>query len=272
MIHPTAIVHPKAQLDPTVEVGPYAIVDEHVQAGPGCRIGAHAWLTGWMEMGPENEIGYGVVIGANPQDSHFKEARSYVRIGRGNRFREYCTVHRGSQEDSATIIGDENFLMGHSHVAHNCRLSNQITIANGALLAGHVEVEDRVFISGNCVVHQFVRLGRLCLLTGGARASKDVPPYMMIWSTNDVSAINVVGLRRARVSTLARQQIRQAYRILFRSGLNTSQALAELKKLDPDAALEHLIHFIENSKRGICSGSSHGDKEKEEDSEEMQTA
>ena len=252
MIHPTAIVHPKAVLDPTVEVGPFAIIDEHVQVGPRTNIGAHAWLTGWLELGPENQVGYGAVLGADPQDTHFSGARSYLRIGKGNRFREYCTVHRGTKEESATVLGDENFLMAHSHLAHNCHLGSRIIIANGALLAGYVEVEDRAFISGNCVVHQFVRLGQLCLLSGGTRVSKDVPPFMTIYGTNEINSINLVGLRRAGLSAESRKGIRQAYRILFRSGLNTSQALAELKKLDHDPALECLVRFIENSKRGIC--------------------
>ena len=255
MIHPTAIVHPKAQLDSTVEAGPFSIIDEHVKVGSNTKIGAHAWLTGWTEIGTENQIGYGVVIGADPQDTHFKGHRSFVRIGKGNLFREYCTIHRGSQEDSATVIGNENFFMGHSHAAHNCVIANNVIIANGALLAGHVEVEDRVFISGNCVVHQFVRIGTLALLPGGARVNKDVPPYMMVYHTNDIGAINVVGLRRAQFSQKTRQKIREAYRILFRSGLNTSQAVTELKKIDHDPAIERLIHFIEKSKRGICTGS-----------------
>ncbi len=255
MIHPTAIVHPKAHLDPSVEVGPFAIIEEHVKVGAHTKIGAHAWLTGWTEMGAGNQIGYGVVLGAEPQDTHFKGHRSYLRIGTKNLFREYCTVHRGSQEDSATVIGNENFLMGHSHVAHNCVLGSKVILANGALLAGHVEVEDGVFVSGNCVVHQFVRIGTLALLPGGARVNKDVPPFMMVYHTNDIGAINVVGLRRAGFSKETRQNVRDAYRILFRSKLNTSQAVAELKKLDHDPAIERLIKFIEHSKRGICRAS-----------------
>lgn len=263
MIHPTAIVHPKAQLDSSVEVGPFAIIDEHVKIGAKSKVGAHAWLTGWCEIGPENQIGYGVIIGADPQDSHFKGHRSYVRIGAKNLFREYCTIHRGSQEDSATVIGNENFFMGQSHAAHNCIIANNVILANGALLAGHVEVEDRVFISGNCVVHQFVRIGTLALLPGGARVNKDVPPYMMVYHTNDIGAINVIGLRRAQFSKETRQRIRDAYRILFRSGLNTSQAVVELKKLDHDPAIQHLIQFIEKSKRGICTAATRESGEEE---------
>lgn len=255
MIHPTAIVHPKAQLDSSVEVGPFAIIDEHVQIGPGTKVGAHAWLTGWCEIGPDNDIGYGVILGADPQDRHFQGHRSYLRIGRGNLFREYSTVHRGSQEDSATVIGHENFLMGQSHLGHNCKIDNKVVIANGALLAGHVEVGERAFVSGNCVIHQFVRIGKLALLPGGARVSKDVPPFMMVYDTNDVSSINVIGLRRAGFSGETRRKIREAYRILFRSGLNTSQAVDQLKKLDPDPEIVHLIEFIEASKRGICRAS-----------------
>ena len=257
MIHPTAIVHPKARLDPTVEVGPFAIIDEHVTIAPGTKVAAHAWLTGWTEIGPENQIGYGTVIGSDPQDVSYKGARTYVRIGKGNVFREYCTVHRGSREDSATVIGDDNFLMAQAHVAHNCILANHIIVANAALLGGHVEVEDRAFLSGNCVVHQFVRIGEIALLAGGARVSKDVPPYMTVWHTNDIQAVNLIGLRRAGISGETRKKIRGAYRLLCRSGLNTSQAVAELKKLDHEPAIDHLIRFIEASKRGICHGAEH---------------
>jgi len=261
MIHPTAIVHSKAQLDSSVGVGPFALIDEHVKVGPRTKIAAHAWLTGWTEIGPENRIGHGVVIGAEPQDTHFKGHRSYVRVGKGNLFREYATVHRGSQEDSTTVIGDENFLMINSHVAHNCVLANRVVLANGALLAGHVEIEDGAFLSGNCVVHQFVRIGTLALLPGGARVNKDVPPYMMVYHTNDIGAINVVGLRRAGFTQPTRQKIRDAYRILFRSGLNTKQAVAALKKIDRDPAIDHLIRFVESSKRGICKGSANEERE-----------
>ncbi|MSR64750.1 MAG: acyl-ACP--UDP-N-acetylglucosamine O-acyltransferase [Verrucomicrobiae bacterium] len=263
MIHPTAIIHPRAQLDSTVEVGPFTIIDEHAKIGANTKVGAHSWLTGWLEIGPENRIGYGVVLGAEPQDSHFKDARSYLRIGKGNLFREYCTIHRGSQEDSATTIGNDNFFMGHSHAAHNCVIANKVILANGALLAGHVEIEDGAFISGNCVVHQFVRIGTLALLPGGARVNKNVPPYMMVYHTNDIGAINVIGLRRAQFSKETRQKIRDAYRILFRSGLNTSQAVVVLKKIEHDPAIEHLIQFIETSKRGICRGSERESGEEE---------
>jgi UDP-N-acetylglucosamine acyltransferase len=252
VIHPTAIVHPKAQLDSTVEVGPFTIIDEHVRVGPRTKIGARAWLTGWCEIGPDNEIGYGVILGAEPQDRHFQGHRSFVRVGNRNLFREYCTVHRGSQADSATEIGDDNFLMGLSHVGHNCRVGNHVVVANGALLAGHVEVGDRAFLSGNCVVHQFVRVGKLALLPGGARVSKDVPPFMMVYDTNDIGAINVVGLRRAGLGGETRKRIREAYRLLFRSGLNTAQAVDKMRALDSDPEIRHLIEFVETSKRGIC--------------------
>lgn len=254
-IHSTAIVHARAQLDPTVEVGPYAIIDEHVTIGPRTKVGAHAWLTGWCEIGPDNQIGYGAVLGADPQDVHFKGQRSYVRVGRGNLFREYCTVHRGTKEDTATVIGDGNFLMGASHVAHNCVLHNQVILANGALLAGYVEIGDRAFVSGNCVIHQFVRIGKLALLSGGSRVNKDVPPFMMVFDTNDVSAINVVGLRRAGFSAATKAKIRDAYRVLFRSGFNRTQAITKLREIPADPEIAHLIEFVETSKRGICRGS-----------------
>ena len=210
-IHPTAIISPQADLAPGVDIGPYVVIDGAVRVGRGTRILAHAVLTGWTEIGEDNEIHMGAVIGHVPQDVSYAGAKSYLRIGHRNIIREHSQIHRGTQAESATVIGNDNYLMQHAHVAHNCRLGNQTIIAGGALLAGYVEVADRAFVSGNCVVHQFVRIGTLALLRGLSRTSRDVPPFCIMDGTHTVRGLNVVGLRRAGFSRERITALRRAF-------------------------------------------------------------
>ena len=217
-IHPTAIISPQADLDPSVDIGPYVVIDGTVRVGRGTRILAHAVLTGWTEIGEENEIHMGAVIGHVPQDVSYAGAKSFLRIGHRNIIREHSQIHRGTQPESATIIGNDNYLMQHAHVAHNCRLGNQTIIAGGALLAGYVDVADRAFVSGNCVVHQFVKIGTLALLRGLSRTSRDVPPFCIMDGTHTVRGLNVVGLRRAGFSRERITALRRAFAALSASG------------------------------------------------------
>ncbi|MFH0794620.1 MAG: acyl-ACP--UDP-N-acetylglucosamine O-acyltransferase [bacterium] len=251
-IHPTAIVHPKAEVDSSCDIGPYVIIDENVKLGPNNIVMAHAYLNGYTTIGEGNVFHMGCVIGHVPQHLAFKGGKTGLRIGNGNTFREYCQVHRGLEEGSETRIGDNNFFMGVSHVAHDCVIGNRVVVANGALLAGHIVVEDRVFISGNVAVHQFVRLGTLAMIGGLARVSKDVPPYMLMEGNSTIRGLNVVGLRRAGIAPDVRAQIRQAYKILYHRGYNVSHALEEIKQRTLTTEIRHLVEFIENSKRGIC--------------------
>ena len=255
--HPTAVISSKAKIAQGVEVGPYAVIEEGVSIAKGVKIYAHAYLTGRAEIGEGTEIHMGAVIGHVPQDWSFKKSiRSTVRIGKNNLIREYVTIHRGSKEGSATIIGDDNFLMAHSHVAHDCQLGNGIILANGALLGGHVSVGDKVFISGNVVVHQFARVGKLAIVGGGARIIKDVPLFMLAKGDSEVYTINSVGLRRAGYRLEQRQAIKEAFRLLYRSGRNVSQAMEILQQKPKSPEVEELIQFIRESKRGICGGRS----------------
>ena len=176
MIHPTAIIDPRAAIHAECEVGPYVVVDGPVKIGRGTRVMAHATLLGWTEIGEENEIHPGAVLGDAPQDKAYSGAESYLKIGDRNVFREFVQVHRGTAPGSATVVGSDNDLMAGAHAGHNCRLGNGIVLANNALLGGHVEVADRAFISGQCVVHQFVRVGELSLMRGLSGTSRDVPP------------------------------------------------------------------------------------------------
>jgi UDP-N-acetylglucosamine acyltransferase len=227
MIHPTAVIHPDAQLGNEVQVGPYAVIEGAARIGDRCVIQAHAIVGAHVEMGDENLVGYGAVIGGDPQDFAFRpEVQSFVRIGSRNRIREYATIHRGTNESSATVIGDDCFLMGGTHLAHNVSLGSHVIIANNVLLGGHVTVEDRVFIGGGCVFHQHIRVGRLAICQGASAFSKDVPPYVMAAERNGVAGLNVIGLRRAGLNAADRAEIKAAFDLLYRSGYNVSQAAA----------------------------------------------
>jgi len=252
VIHPTAIVHPGAQLADDVIVGPYAVIDEHVTVGPRTRIEQGARLTGWTTLGADNRVDMHAIIGHEPQDAAFQGGESYVRIGDRNTFREFVTIHRGTKPGTATVVGNDCFLMGMAHLAHNCQLGNQVTICNGTLLAGYVAVEDQAFISGNCAVHQFVRIGRLAMVGGLTRIVKDVPPFLTTELDSAVSAINLVGLKRAGISPQTRAEIKQAYKLLYRSGLNTAQALEALDRIATTPEVRQFIAFIRGSQRGIC--------------------
>lgn len=253
MIHPTAIIHPQAQLDSTVSVGPYAVIDEDVVLGAQCVVGPYAHLTGHTIIGAHNTFHAGCVIGDAPQDLKYKGEPTRLRIGDHNVFREHVTVHRANKLTEDTIIGAHNFLMAHSHVGHNARLGNHIILANGALLAGHVTVDDRVFISGNCLVHQFVRIGTLALMQGGAAISKDLPPYTVARGDNGICGLNTVGLRRAGFTSAQRLELKRLYHALFRAGKNLRQAVAAVQKQEFSEYARALLEFIAASKRGVCA-------------------
>jgi UDP-N-acetylglucosamine acyltransferase len=265
MIHPSAIISPGAQLDSSVEVGPFSVIDGQVSLGPGCRVGPYVYLTGRTAIGPENRFHAHCVIGDAPQDVKYKDAPTGLRIGAHNLFREGCTVHRSAKPEEETIIGSHNFLMVNSHVGHNAHLGDHVILANGALLGGHVEVEDRVFISGNCLVHQFTRVGQLAIMQGGAAISQDLPPFMMARGVNNICGLNTIGLRRAGLSSADRLELRGLYQKLFLSGMNLSKALAEARKEVVSDSARHLLEFIEASKRGICRHRGGADDESEGD-------
>ena len=254
MIHPTAIVHPKAEVDPTATVGPYAVVDEAVVIGPQCAVGPHVYLTGVTTIGARNRFHAGCVIGDAPQDLKYRDAPTRLEIGDDNVFREHVTVHRSNKLEENTVVGSGNFLMANSHVGHNVRLGNQIIIANGVLLAGHVTVDDRAFISGNCRVHQFTRVGTLAMMQGGAAISMDLPPFVIaLLGGNTMCGLNTVGLRRAGYSAEQRLELKRLYRLLFRSGRNLRAALIEADTQFTGEAARTVLSFLTGSKRGVCS-------------------
>jgi len=253
VIHPTAIVHPGAKLDPTVQVGPYAVIDEGVQVGAHCIIGPHVYLTGLTTIGIHNRFYAGAVIGEAPQDLKYSGEPTRLRIGDHNVFREHVTVHRSNKAAEETLIGSRNFLMAHCHVAHNCRLGDSIILANGVLLGGHVTLDDRVFLSGNCLVHQFVHIGTLALMQGGSGIGKDLPPYTVAHGVNGLCGLNTVGLRRAGLTPAERLELKQLYRALFREGHNLRAAAAAARGRFASAPAKVMLDFVAASTRGVCA-------------------
>lgn len=254
-IDPTARLAATVELGPGVEIGPGVIIDGPSRIGAGTRILAHAYIGPFTTIGQNNLIGFGAVIGYEPQDYAFKGEESYTIIGDHNIIREYVTIHRGSLPGSATRVGNHNFLMATSHMAHNSVLGNQVILVNGALVGGYVEVGDRAFISGNCVIHQFCRVGRLAMMRGGSRTSRDVPPFCIIDWEHTVRSLNLVGLQRAGFTREQLRPLRAAFKILFHRRVNLKRAVAQVEAevpLTPEVL--ELLDFIKNSKRGVAMG------------------
>lgn len=254
-IDPTARLASDADLAPDVEVGPGVIIESPCRIGAGTRILAHAYIGPYTTIGQGNLIGFGAVVGYEPQDYAFQGEESYTVIGDHNIIREYVTIHRGTKPGSTTRVGNHNFLMALSHLAHNTVVGNHVVVVNGALVAGYVELADRAYISGNCVIHQFCRVGTLALMRGGARTSRDVPPYSILDGDHIVRGVNLVGLKRAGFTGEQITPLRQAFRLLFARRGNLSRDLERVEAevpLTPEVA--HLVEFIKSSPRGVALG------------------
>jgi UDP-N-acetylglucosamine acyltransferase len=253
-IHPTALVDRHAQIGTGVEIGPFSIVGPQVVIGDKTIVQSHVVIEDEVAIGIGNFIGHGAIIGAPPQDVSFSpERKTRVKIGNDNIIREYCTIHRGSAEGSATKIGDKNFLMAGAHVGHNCLIGNNIVIANNCLLAGHVRVDDGAFLGGGSTFHQFMHIGRLVMVQGSSAFGKDLPPFVIAAERNFVFGVNVVGLRRAGFSGQDRDEIKAAFKLVYLSGLNISQALEKAATMKFGARAREFTDFIANAKqRGIC--------------------
>lgn len=255
MIDSTARISPTAVLEEGVEIGPNVIIGDCSRIGRGTIVMAHAVIGPWTTIGNDNKIHYGAVIGHDPQDFGYKGEESFLEIGNGNSFREYVTVHRGNREGTVTRIGDNNYFMVQSHVAHNCSIGNNIILAGGSLLAGHVTIEDRALISGNCVVHQFCRIGMLSMMRGLSRTSRDVPPFCIMDETHTVRTVNLVGLRRNGYDAPRVRAVKNAFKVLFRGGPNMRENLEKAEsELEMTADVRYLLDFIKESKRGVCFG------------------
>ncbi len=252
-VAPTARIHPDAVIGAQCVIGEYCVIESDVVIGTCCRLEPYVYVKRWTTMGDGNEISAGTALGTDPLDKGFTGERSYLRIGSRNKIREHYTISRGTQPESATEVGDGNYIMTSGHIAHNCRIGNDTVIASCALVAGYVEVEDQAFISGGVVVHQYSKIGRLAMVGGNTRVNSDLPPYFL-YSDFNVSAkgLNLVGLKRARFSTSDVAVLKAAYRLLYRSGLKLETALARIEAEVPGEHAKHLVSFIRSSKRGIC--------------------
>jgi len=253
-IHPSAIVSKNVEMGVENQIGPHVVIENGVKIGSHNQILAGAYICAGTEIGNYNEIHMHAVIGHAPQDTAYKKEKTFTKVGNHNKIREFVTIHRGTKAGSSTVIGDSNYLMAYSHVAHNCELGNRIIMVNQASLTGYCIVEDGAFLSGMTGFHQFTKIGRLALVSALSASNKDIPPYLICGGRPAVAlGVNVVGLRRANVSSESREEIKQAYKLLYRSGLNVSQAIQAIKKNLKSKEVTHMVKFIEGSERGILA-------------------
>ena len=255
-IHPTAVVSPRARLGQNVSVGPYAVIEDDVTIGDGTSIGSHALVSNGSRLGRDCRIHYSAAVGGPPQDLKYKGEPTTLEIGDRTTVREFVTLNRGTTSSGKTTIGSDCLLMAYSHVAHDCRVGDNVIIANCSALAGHVTIEDWVIVGGLTPIHQFVRIGSHSMVGGGVRVPKDVPPYILASHSPVIfEGLNVVGLRRRGFSPATIELIEKAYRILYRSNLNVSQAVARItQELERIPEINALLEFIASSKRGIIPG------------------
>ncbi|MCX8072182.1 MAG: acyl-ACP--UDP-N-acetylglucosamine O-acyltransferase [Candidatus Binatia bacterium] len=254
-IHPLAVVEPGAELDAGVEVGPFAVIGARVRIGARTQIGAHAVVTGNTVIGEDNRIFSFASIGHIPQDLKYRGEESRVEIGNRNTIREFATVHLGTAVGGmVTRIGDDNLLMNYTHIAHDCQIGSRVIVANGTQLAGHVVVEDYAVLGALSGVHQFVRVGESAIVGAGSMVSQDVPPFCNATGNRaTLHGLNIVGLTRRGFSKELIQQLKRAYRIVFRSGLTVAEAAARVRaEFAGIPEVERFIRFVESSTRGVC--------------------
>ena len=253
MVHPTAILHPNARIGADCEIGPYCVVGEHVELGERCRLHSHVVIDGHTRLGRENEIFPFASIGLKTQDLKWKGGLTRTEIGDRNTFRESVTVNSATSDGEATVIGSDNHILAYSHIAHNVTLGNHIIMSNVATLAGHIVVEDHVVIGGLVAIHQFCRVGKMAMIGGCSKVVQDVPPFMMAdGNPATTRTINKVGMMRNGVSEEAQAALKQAYRIIFRSGPTIPNALTKMEAELPQLPeVQHLITFARASERGL---------------------
>ena len=254
-IHPTAVVDPAARVGAGVRIGPYVVVEGPAEIGQDCVLEAHATLTGTVRLGHGVRVGHGAVIGGWPQDFAFDPATaSGVEVGDGAQIREHCTIHRGTKPGTVTRLGARCLLMAGAHLGHNAQVGDDVILANAALLGGYAEVGDRVFVGGGSALHQHVRVGRGAMIQGVSAFSKDVPPFTVASDKNFVVGLNVVGLRRGGFDPVERAEIKEAFKLLYLSGLNVTQALAASAEKEWGASAAEFFAFVAAAKkRGVCA-------------------
>jgi UDP-N-acetylglucosamine acyltransferase len=253
LIHPTAVIDPEAEIAPDVRIGPYAVIEGPVRIGPGCVIESHVSLTGSLTMGRDNFVGHGAVLGKSPQHKGYRGEPTSLVVGDGNVFREHVTVHRGTvQGGGVTRIGDRNMFMINSHIGHDSCVGHGCTLVNGALVAGHVTLEDACILSGYAAIQQRARVGRMAMMSGLASTTKDIPPFVLAQGYNSVSGLNIVGLRRAGFPSESIAALREAFRILYKEGRTQRTAVARIEgDLGHVAEVAEFIAFVRESTVGI---------------------
>jgi UDP-N-acetylglucosamine acyltransferase len=253
-IHPTAVVHPKARIADGVEIGPYTVVGEHVSIGADTRIASHVLIEGWTTIGERNQIFSFSSIGTPPQDIGYRNEETRLIIGNDNVIRECATIHRATtKQDRKTVIGDHNFLMAYSHVAHDSTLGNHIIMANSVALGGHIVIEDYAILGGIVAVHQFVRIGAYAIVGGMSGVSMDIPPYVSASGGRaQLYGLNLVGLKRRGFNDETIAALKKVYKIIFRSGLTQEEAFQKvLSEHAGSAEAMHFIEFMKSSTRGV---------------------
>lgn len=257
MIHTSAIIDPKAQVDPTCKVGPYSIIGPDVVIGPHCELAAQVQILGPTTLGEGNKIHAGCILGGDPQDFKFEGIPTKLVIGDNNVFREFVTIHRSNNLEENTVIGNGNYFMANSHVGHNSHVGDNNILVNGALVAGHVTMDDKCILSGNVLVHQFVRIGSYSMAQGGAGLSKDLPPFCLAAKDNSVSGINLVGMRRNGFDSKIRSEIKSVYRCLLMPSRPMVERLKEAEENFKSPEARQFIQFVKDSSRGVCTHGGH---------------
>jgi len=252
-IHPTALVSSSAELASDVEVGAFAIIGDNCTVASGCVIAPRATLERNVLLAANVQVGMGTILGGPPQDLKYAGEETTVEIGEGTVIREYSTINRGTSQSFKTTVGRNCLLMSYVHLAHDCHIGNNVILSNVAQLAGHVTVEDRAIVSGLCAVHQFVRIGRQSFIGGCSRVSKDIPPFLKaVGNPVKLYGLNTVGLQRSGMEESTIRELKRAYRLLFRSDLNVTQAIERAQEeIEPLAEVRELIQFVEASERGV---------------------
>jgi len=252
-IHPTALVSSSAELASDVEVGAFAIIGDNCTVASGCVIAPRATLERNVLLAANVQVGMGTILGGPPQDLKYAGEETTVEIGEGTVIREYTTINRGTSQSFKTTVGRNCLLMSYVHLAHDCHIGNNVILSNVAQLAGHVTVEDRAIVSGLCAVHQFVRIGRQSFIGGCSRVSKDIPPFLKaVGNPVKLYGLNTVGLQRSGMEESTIRELKRAYRLLFRSDLNVTQAIERAQdEIEPLAEVRELIQFVEASERGV---------------------
>ena len=252
-VHPTAVVDRLAEIDPTADIGPYAIIDGPVQIGPDVRVYPHAFISGHTQIGARCQIHPGAVVGHLPQDLAFTGGETYCRIGEDVIIREHAQVHRGTEEGSSTVVGNRCFIMAGGHIGHNCRLEDDVKIVNCALLAGHVQLGQGAFVGGGAAFLQFVRIGELAMIAGGARVVMDIPPFFLADQSGKCVTVNTVGIRRANFTGEQRDDVKRAFRTLYRTDQPFGDAVISLAEQVQTDAGRRILEFVRApSRRGIA--------------------